>query len=65
MPALHMSHDPNMHDGGVAESGLPRQMEGVASGDRRSPVVPHQGLDRRAWQVSSGKDRPPTPIFTV
>lgn len=53
------------NEGGVAVSGLPRQIDGVTAGDRRSPVVQHMGLDRRAWQVPPAKDRPQTPIFTV
>ena len=53
------------HEGNVANSGLPRQLEGVTTGDRRSPTMQHMGLDRRAWQVPAAKDRPQTPIFTV
>ena len=52
-------------DSSVAASGLPRQVEGVVSGDRRSPVLQHMGLDKRAWQVPMAKDRPMKPIFTV
>lgn len=52
-------------DSSVAASGLPRQVEGVVSGDRRNPVLQHMGLDKRAWQVPVVKDRPIKPIFTV
>ncbi|KAL0045300.1 hypothetical protein WJX82_003127 [Trebouxia sp. C0006] len=63
---LSVSADPaDVHEGGVSDSGLPRQMEGVASGDRRSPMVQHMGLDKRAWQNPPPKNRPQTPIFTV
>ena len=55
----------DLHEGSVSASGLPRQMEGVVTGDRRSPILQHMGLDRRAWQVPAAKDRPQTPIFTV
>ncbi|KAL0034105.1 hypothetical protein WJX79_009107 [Trebouxia sp. C0005] len=66
-PALQsLSANPaDVREGGVSDSGLPRQMEGVASGDRRSPMVQHMGLDKRAWQTSPSKNRPQTPIFTV
>lgn len=48
-------------DNSVAASGLPRQVDGVVSGDRRSPVLQHMGHDKRAWQVP--KDRPVKPIL--
>ena len=63
---LSLSAGPtDVHEGGVSDSGLPRQMEGVASGDRRSPMVQHMGLDKRAWQTTPPKNRPQAPIFTV
>ena len=46
-------------------SGLPRQIEGVAKGDRRTPMGQVTGADRRAWQVPTAKDRPLTPVFTT
>ncbi|DBA75369.1 TPA: hypothetical protein ACH3X1_010636 [Trebouxia sp. C0004] len=55
----------DVHEGGVSDSGLPRQMEGVTSGDRRSPMVQLMRLDKRARQTPPSKNRPQTPIFTV
>lgn len=52
-------------DSGLAASGLPRQVEGVVGGDRRSPMLQPMGLDKRAWQVPATRDRPMKPIFTV
>lgn len=62
-PTVQTPYD--VTDNIVAASGLPRQLEGVVSGDRRSPVLQPIGLDKRAWQVPATRDRPMKPIFTV
>ena len=62
-PTVQMPYD--AADSSFAATGLPSQMEGVVSGDRRSPVLQPMGLDRRAWQVPATRDRPVKPIFTL
>ena len=55
----------DMSQGSIAASGLPKQIDGVIVGDRRSPVLQKVGMDRRAWQAPAARNRPATPIFTV
>ena len=55
----------DMNQGSIPPSGLPKQIDGAVVGDRRSHVLQHVGMDRRAWQAHTAKDRPATPIFTV
>lgn len=48
---------------GLPASGLPRQIEGVTTGDRRSPVFRHMAVTKGAWQAPVSKERPGTPVF--